>query len=496
MNDRYHLDALLNAKRIHILGIAGTAMGTFAGMLKARGVEVRGSDAAAYPPMSDQLHSQAIPLMLGYAPENLDWGPDFVIVGNVIRQVNPEATAMRERGLPHASFPEAFGQLFLRNRRPIVVTGTHGQTTTTSLIAWLLEHGGTQPGLFVGGVPLNFGRSFRLGDGLPFVVEGDEYDTAYFDKAPKFLHYAPQVGVITNIEFDHADIFSDVDVIETWFARFAALLPPQGRLVVHGAEARARRAATAAACPIETYGRGAAVRGAGLDEPEWHAEDVSLSGDGATFRLWRGDRDLGLFDSPLPGLHNVDNTVAALAVVIGDGLPHNTARTGLAAFRSVKKRQEVKGVVRGVTVIDDFAHHPTAVRETVSAISARYLRHPGARLFCCFEVESNTSRRRVFQSDYPPAFDGASVVLFCKPLDKADNLPEDARIQLPEVVGSLEAMGVEAHLIPEVDDIIAWLVPRLRAGDVVLGMSGRHFHGFHDRLLMELDIHRGNDPTH
>jgi UDP-N-acetylmuramate: L-alanyl-gamma-D-glutamyl-meso-diaminopimelate ligase len=486
LNDRYDLDTLRNAKRIHILGIAGTAMGTFAGMLKARGLDVRGSDAAAYPPMSDQLAAQGIPLMLGYAPENLDWGPDFVIVGNVIRQVNPEATAMRERGLPHASFPEAFGHLFLQDRRPIVVTGTHGKTTTTSLIAWLLEHGGKRPGLFVGGVPLNFGRSFRLGDGTPFVVEGDEYDTAYFDKAPKFLHYAPQVGVITNIEFDHADIFANVEVIEGWFERFAKLLPPGGRLVVHGTDARAGRAAASAACPVETYGRGPALRAAGLEAPTWRAEDVSLNGDGATFRLWAGDRDLGVFQSPLPGLHNVDNAVAALAVVLGDGLSADMAREGLGLFKSVKKRQEIKGIVHGITVIDDFAHHPTAVRETVSAISARYVRQPGARLFCCFEVESNTSRRRVFQDDYPPAFAGATAVLFCKPLDKPDNLPEEARLQLPEVVRSLESMGIEAQLIPEVDDIVAWLVPRLRDGDVVLGMSGRHFHGFHDRLLAAL----------
>ncbi len=470
MNDRCPDAALAAARRIHVMGLCGTAMGTFAGMLKGRGYEVRGSDAAAYPPMSDQLAEQAIPLMLGYAPQNLDWGPDLVVVGNVIRRTNPEAEAVVARGLPYASFPELFGRLFLAGRRPVVVTGTHGKTTTTSLTAFLLRHAGRDPGLFVGGVPRDFGRSFLLGTGEHVVVEGDEYDTAYFDKVPKFVHYRPAVGLINNIEFDHADIYPDVQAIEREFARFAALVPPEGRLLVNARDARALEAASAARCPVERVGAG-----------DWEARDIALHTGGATFTLWHATRgDLGRFDSPLIGDHNVHNATMALAAVLGEGVSPDAARAGLAAFSGVTKRQEVKGVARGVTVIDDFAHHPTAVRETVRAVAARY---PGARLWCCFEVESNTSRRRVFQDAYPPAFDGAHAVLFCKPLDKPDNLPAEARLSLDEVADAIRARGPECHLIPEVPDLVSWLVPRLAPGDVVLGMSGRHFHGLHALVL-------------
>ncbi len=474
LQDRCPDSALSTARKIHIMGLCGTAMGTFAGMLAGRGYEVRGSDAAAYPPMSEQLEAQGIPLMLGYRPENLDWAPDLVVVGNVIRRINPEAEEVVRRALPYASFPELFGRMFLSERRPVVITGTHGKTTTTSLTAHLLRAAGGDPGLFVGGVPRDFGRSFLLGEGAHFVVEGDEYDTAYFDKVPKFVHYRPAVGVINNIEFDHADIYPDVESIEREFRRFSALVDPAGRLLVNGSDERARRAAEAARCAVELIGT------------DWMAHDVELGGLGASFTLCRGEEALGRFESPLPGLHNVHNALTALAVVLGEGVRVEDAQRGLSSFSGVKKRQEVKGVVNGVTVIDDFAHHPTAVRETVRAIAARY---PAGRLWCCFEVESNTSRRRVFQDAYPPAFEGAHAVLFCKPLDKPDNLPPAERLSLEEVCESVRERGILCELIPEVSDLVSWLVPQLQPGDTVLGMSGRHFHGLHGLVLAQL---RGN----
>jgi UDP-N-acetylmuramate: L-alanyl-gamma-D-glutamyl-meso-diaminopimelate ligase len=478
MTLRISEDLLARAQRVHVLGISGTAMGTFARMLTSRGYTIRGSDAACYPPMSDQLAAANIEVKLGYAPENLEWGPDLVVVGNVIRRDNPEMVEVVRRGLPYVSFPELFGHWFLAGRRPVVITGTHGKTTTTSLTAWLLEAGGQKPGLLVGGVPVNFGQSFLLGDGAHFVVEGDEYDTAFFDKVPKFLHYRPAVGVITNIEFDHADIYANVEAIEAEFTRFAALLPEAGRLIVNAAEPRARRAALAARCPVETFG---------LEDATWQATDVASGAFGYRFTVLRAGEPIGRFTCPLPGVHNLQNALAAIAVAVGEGLSAEVVDDALGRFASVKKRQEVKGVARGVTVVDDFAHHPTAVRATVRAMRERYVdcadQVPRPRLFACFEIESNTSRRRVFQDDYAAAFDGATAVLFCRPLEKADNLPLDLRIDLDEVVAALRARGIDAQLIPEVQDIVDWLSPRLMPGDVVLGMSGRHFYGLHDRLL-------------
>jgi len=453
------------------MGVCGSAMGTFAGMLVERGVEVRGSDAACYPPMSDQLAALGIEVMLGYQAENLDWNPDFVVVGNVIRRTNPEAVSMRERGLPHTSFPKAFSELLLQDSHPIVVTGTHGKTTTTSLTAWLMTAGEHDPGMMVGGIPLNFGCSFLLGSGKFFVIEGDEYDTAYFDKVPKFVHYKPVTGIITNIEFDHADIYPDVDAIETEFTKFAELIPSDGKLIYWAGCERATRVAQRASCPVESYGVGTG---------DWQATNISMNESGTRFQLRHKHKTLGWFTSPLHGNFNLQNAIAALAATISNGMDASTAAGGLQKFKGVKKRQEIKGVVSGITVIDDFAHHPTAVKCVVSAMLERF---PNARLWCCFEVESNTSRRRIFQDAYPPAFRGAHCVLFCKPLAKADNLPEEERLSLSEVVAQLETQGTQAQVIPEVDDIVRWLVPQLQKGDVVLGISGRHFYGLHDKIL-------------
>jgi len=474
MQNRCTVDQLRAAKRIHILGVCGTGMGTFAGMLAQKGFEVRGTDAGCYPPMSDLLEEWGIPVMEGYAPKNLDWNPDLVVVGNVIRRINPEATAMRERGIPHVSFPEAFAEKFLSDRHPVVITGTHGKTTTTTLTGWLLTATEQDPTLLVGGVPLNFGKSFRLGQGKHVVVEGDEYDTAYFDKVPKFVHYRPRTGIITNIEFDHADIYPDVETIEQQFRNFVSLLPADGHLLYWDGCARASRVAADAPCKAESYGSPTAF---------WRAENIQMNSEGTTFTLVRKGIPLTRVEAPLFGAHNLQNTVAAMAVAITEGGDPERVAEGVRRFKNIKKRHEIKGVVNGITVIDDFAHHPTAVAATVRAVRERF---PNAPLYCCFEIESNTSRRRVFQDDYPPAFAAADSVVFCKPLAKADNLPPEQRIQLDRVIQGIQALGVQATLIPEVDDIVDWLVERLPSGSVVLGMSGRHFYGLHDKLLTAL----------
>ncbi|GMV39298.1 MAG: UDP-N-acetylmuramate:L-alanyl-gamma-D-glutamyl-meso-diaminopimelate ligase [Myxococcales bacterium] len=467
---------LAKVRRIHLMAICGTGMGAFAGMLQAHGYEVRGSDEGAYPPMSERLAAWGIPIMEGFAPENLDWGPDLVIVGNVIRRVNPEATAMRERAIPHMSFPEALSALFLASRHPVVVTGTHGKTTTTSLTAWLLAHAGRSPSFLIGGIPSNFGRSFHLGDGQEFVIEGDEYDTAYFDKGPKFLHYQPRTAILTSIEYDHADIYRDLDHVISAFERFVAIVPPDGALLVCGERELPVRVARGCRGAVETYG---------VDGPyDWVARDARPDAGGWRFTLEHRGVALGELWSPMAGRHNAQNAVAALGVAHRLGVPLETLAAGLAGFAGVVKRQEVKGEEDGVLVIDDYAHHPTAVAETIDAIRARY---PGRPLWALFEAESNTSRRRFFQDDYPVALRGADHVVLSKPLKKWDKLSADEQIDCERIVEDLRATGVDARHIPEFDDIVAWVAEHAVPGDVVLAMSGRNFGGLHGRLLARLN---------
>jgi UDP-N-acetylmuramate: L-alanyl-gamma-D-glutamyl-meso-diaminopimelate ligase len=470
-------------RKVHVLGIGGTAMSAVAGLFRQAGWEVRGSDQAApYPPMGDLLAELGIPVMHPYAPENLAWGPDLVIVGNVIRRTNPEAVALLESGLPYRSFPEALREHFLADRVPLVVAGTHGKTTTTSLIAHLLDAQGFDPSFLVGGVPLDFGVNHRLGTGRHFVVEGDEYDTAFFDKGPKFLHYAPRAAIVNNVEFDHADIFADLDAVKAAFAKFVALVPAGAPLLVPDDDANCRDVlATAGAAGI-TFGLG---RGT------WQARDVRWGGPDrtrVTFALHRGDRAVGTFASPMVGMHNLHNAVAALALVHEIDAATPALAGALASFSGVRKRQEVKGVARGVTVIDDFAHHPTAVRATIAAVRAAW---PGARIVALFEVESNTSRRRVFQDAFADAFATADEILFCRPHDKPDNLPDDQRIDMARLCADIAARGTPATLIPDIDELAAEAARRARPGDVVLGMSGRDFHGVHAKVLACL----GGDPA-
>ena len=466
---------LSEVRKIHMMAICGTGMGAFAGMLAAHGYEVRGSDEGAYPPMSERLAEWGIPIMEGFRPENMDWEPDLVIVGNVIRRVNPEATAMRERGIPHMSFPEALSALFLGPRHPVVIVGTHGKTTTTSLTSWLLHHAGLEPSFLIGGIASNFGRSFHLGAGQPFVIEGDEYDTAYFDKGPKFLHYRPRTAVLTSVEFDHADIYRDLDHVISAFDRFVDLLPSDGTLLVCGEHELPVRIARRCKGHVQTYG----VDG----DFDWVARDARPQGEGYRFTLEHGGRALCEVTTPMAGRHNAQNAVAALAVGVTLGVKPEVLAEGLTLFAGVVKRQEVRGEEDGVLVIDDYAHHPTAVEETIRAIRQRY---PDRPLWALFEAESNTSRRRFFQDDYPVALSDAEHVVLSKPLKKWDKLSEEEQIDVAAIVSVLRGKGVDAHHIAEFDDIVAFVGERAEPGDVVLGMSGRNFGGLHDKLLKAL----------
>lgn len=463
--------------KVHLMGVGGSAMGALAGLLRALGYEVRGSDRGVYPPMSTFLAERGIPVMEGYRAANLGWGPDVVVVGNVIRPDYEEAVALRALGLPHCSLPQALAALVIRDRLSVVVTGTHGKTTTSSMTAWLLEAAGRDPAFLIGGVTGNFASNFKAGAGDVFVVEGDEYDTAYFDKGPKFFHYRPQVASINNIEFDHADIFPDLDAIVAVFTRFAALLPPDGRLVVNGRDERALAAASAARAPVWTFAR----EGGG---------DIAATGlvagpDGTRFTLRLPGYDERPAFLPLWGGHNVENALTAAGLALAAGAGPDAILAGLASFRAPKKRLELRGVARDVPVIDDFAHHPTAIRGTLRAMRERY---PGRRVLALFEVQSNTARRRVFQRGFAEAFAGADRVWFGRPLDKAsDSLPPEARLDLDELVGALRSGGTPADIVPEIEALAEAVAAEARSGeDAVVVMSGRDFDGVHARVLAAL----------
>jgi UDP-N-acetylmuramate: L-alanyl-gamma-D-glutamyl-meso-diaminopimelate ligase len=462
-------------KRIHLIGVAGTGMGSFAGMLEAAGYEVTGSDENVYPPMSTQLERWGIEVLTPYRAENLDRArPDLVIVGNVVRAVNPEATAMRERGLPHVSFPAALGELFIGPRHGVVVVGTHGKTTASAMMGALLHHAGRDPSFLVGGVSRDFDSNFRLGRGPHFVVEGDEYDTAYFDKGPKFLHYRPRTAIFTSCELDHIDIYRDEAHYESAFERFVDLVPADGFLAACASYESVLRIARRARAPVETY----AVDRAGAD---WEARGLTLAADGARFTLVRRGRALAEVHLPVGGAHNVENALGVAAAATALGLSPAEIAAGLAAFRGVKRRQEVRGTAGGVVVVDDFAHHPRAVEKTLAAIRSAF---PGARLLAAFEPRSNTSRRNLHQREYASSatWGGAAEVFLLRPAS-TDKVPESERLDLDALTGALGAAGTRARVFATVDEMVPEIAAAARPGDVVVAMSNGAFGGIWGKLL-------------
>jgi UDP-N-acetylmuramate: L-alanyl-gamma-D-glutamyl-meso-diaminopimelate ligase len=465
-------------KRVHLIGVAGTGMGSFAGMLKAAGHQVTGSDENVYPPMSTQLERWGIEVLTPYRADNLDRArPDLVVVGNVVRAVNPEAAAVRERGLPQVSFPAALGERFIAPRHGVVVVGTHGKTTTSAMLGALLHHAGRDPSFLVGGVTRDFDSNYRLGQGPHFVVEGDEYDTAYFDKGPKFLHYRPRTAVFTSCELDHADIYRDEAHYESAFERFVDLLPADGFLAACASYGSVRRIAARARCRVETY----AVDAPGAD---WEARELRLDRDGARFALVRGGRAVAEVHLPVGGAHNVENALGVAAAATALGLSPGEIAAGLAAFRGVKRRQEVRGTAGGVTVVDDFAHHPRAVEKTLAAVRGSF---PGARLLAAFEPRSNTSRRNLHQREYasPGTWGAAAEVFLLRPA-ATDRVPEAERLDVDAVVGELSSGGKPARAFGSVDDLVPALVAAARPGDVVVAMSNGAFGGIWGRLLEAL----------
>lgn len=465
------------ARRVHLLGVGGTGMGAFAYLLQQAGYEVTGSDQNLYPPMSEMLERWGIPALSPYDPANLDRArPDLVVVGNVIRRDNPEATAVRERGIPQVSFPQALGDLFLESRHAIVIAGTHGKTTTSSMVAHLLDAAGRDPSFLVGGVLGNFGTSARLGQGEDFVVEGDEYDTAYFDKGPKFLHYRPRTLIFTSCEFDHADIYRDTAHYESAFERLMEILPADGLVLACATTEAPPRIARQARCRVETYSAAPGV------DADWTAEILSTDEAGTRFRIRRQGEALLEASLPMGGRHNVENALSAFAACLSRGADPRKLTDGLAGFRGVRRRQEVRGEVRGIRVIDDFAHHPTAVVETIAAVRAT---HPGRRLVAAFEPRSNTSRRSIHQEAYASSFDRADRVLIQSPLPH-DRVPESERLDAEALCARIRERGIFATAHESADGVLEALVEECRPGDVVLVMSNGSFGGLVDRLLRSL----------
>ncbi|HEU4995429.1 MAG TPA: UDP-N-acetylmuramate--L-alanine ligase [Gemmatimonadaceae bacterium] len=471
-----------SVQRVHLVGVAGTGMGAFAGMLKAAGYIVTGSDENVYPPMSDMLREWGIEVFTPYAPANLDRAkPDLVIIGNVIRRVNPEAMAARERGLPQMSFPAAFGSLILADKHSVVVVGTHGKTTTSALMAHVLVDAGLDPTFLVGGVTVNYGGNFRLGRGKYVVVEGDEYDTAYFDKGPKFLHYRARTALLTSIEFDHADIFRDMPHYESAFESFVTRMPADGVLAVSASYPRAvemaRRLATS---KVVTY----AVNG----QADYRADNERFSPEGTRFRIhaprMRGKKELVL---PMSGYHNIENAAGVYAAARSIGLSHDQIAHGFATFKGVKRRQEERGEIGGVLVIDDFAHHPTAVRETIEGIRQRY---PDRRLWAVFEPRSNTSRRNIHQADYAKSFGSADLVTLREP-EPHDKVPANERLDVRAIVAELKSHGIIADSSPDVAVLVQNVSENAERNDLILVMSNGSFGGFIPSLMEALSSRFG-----
>jgi UDP-N-acetylmuramate: L-alanyl-gamma-D-glutamyl-meso-diaminopimelate ligase len=463
-----------NIKRIHLIAVCGTGMASLAGLLKEKGFAVTGSDQNVYPPMSDQLAALGVVVMTGYKPENLDSAkPDLVVVGNAISRDNPEVLEVQKRGFPLLSMPQAIAKFFLEDRFPIVVAGTHGKTTTASLLAWILERSGQSPGFFVGGILKNFGRSYQVGTGDTFVLEGDEYDTAFFDKGPKFLHYRPRMLVLNSVEFDHADIYRNLEHVMETFAKLVALLPKDGILFGDGDNANVRELIGKAPCRVVTFG---------LDAGATLTADGVTFGDKARFRALRDGREIGVFESPLPGRHNLKNLLGVIGIALELGITAADIQRALAEFESVKRRQEVLGTFRGVTLIDDFAHHPTAVAETLAALRGRYGR---SKLWAIFEPRSNTTRRNIFQKDFVRAFDDADEIVFAAPY-LAEKIPAGERLHPEEIVADLAARGKKARFIPSVDDIVAVLSREAQDGDVVCFLSNGGFGGIYQKAISAL----------
>jgi UDP-N-acetylmuramate: L-alanyl-gamma-D-glutamyl-meso-diaminopimelate ligase len=461
-------------KHIHLIGICGTAMASLAGMLQERGFRVTGSDAASYPPMSTFLESLGIAVAQPFAEANLSPRPDLVVVGNALSRGNVELERVLDERIPFCSLPQILHDEFLVGKEVLVVAGTHGKTTTTSMLAWIFETAGLQPSFLIGGIAENFGRSFGLGKGRHFILEGDEYDTAFFDKGPKFLHYFPDALILTAVEFDHADIYKDLDAVETAFKRLVNLVPRRGRIVAfdsggnHGDSID--RCLQKAFCPVERYGA--------LERANWEIAKLKLSEDRTSWSVIRDGKAWADFEFSLGGEYNVWNATAAAALAADCGISKDVISRALATFRSVKRRLEVKAQINGITIIDDFAHHPTAIEQTIHALRARY---PHSRLWVVLEPRSNTMRRNTLQDALARSLALADEIVIAA-IFKSEAIPEAERLDLNRVLGEIHKRGKQARVLADADAIVSAIAPELRERDVVAILSNGGFGGIYEKL--------------
>ena len=459
---------------IHLIAVCGTGMGALACMLRDLGFEVTGSDQKIYPPMSHFLEQKGITINDGFRAKHLSYQPDLVIVGNAVTKDNPEVREMHRRGLNFCSMPQALNRFVAAGKQTLLVTGTHGKTTTSSILAWMLVEAGYDPSFMIGGILKNFDSNYRLGNGSYFVVEGDEYDTAFFDKGPKFLHFQPQMAVLTSVEFDHADIFNDLDHVKETFERFVSALPASSTLLVFDGDQNVTDVIDNHHCRIDRYGH--------KTTSPWRLGSVSTDPPWTVFEVLKNQAPFATFKTKLFGEHNLLNALADIAIADGLNIPVDIIAKALLSFDGIKRRQEIRGQKRQITVMDDFAHHPTAVRETLRAVNSVPLE---GRLIAVFEPRTNTSMRNVFQNEYPAAFDPADIVCIRKP-PLLEKIPSGQRFSSEQLVNDLKNRGKNAHYFPDTDAILDFLLITAEPGDLVLIMSNGGFDNIHQRLLESL----------
>ncbi len=466
-------------KHIHLIGICGTAMASLAGLLQLRGHRITGSDKAAYPPMSILLRELGIPVLEPYAESNLDPKPDLVVVGNALSRGNPEIERVLDERIPFSSMAALLHEEFLTGRESLVVAGTHGKTTTTSMLAWIYQVAAHQdpqhePSFLIGGVAENFGSSFQLRPTRTFILEGDEYDTAFFDKGPKFLHYFPDALILTHVEFDHADIYVDLEAVKTAFKRLVNLVPGRGVIVAYDGNANVTECVARAFCKVERYGFTA--------EADWRLQNLRHENGLTRWEVWRHGELWAELEMSLAGEHNALNATAAAALAAGQGIGVDAIQAALASFKSVKRRLEVRAEIGGVTIIDDFAHHPTAIRETLRALRSVY---PQARLWAVLEPRSNTLRRKVLEGEIVESLRLADKVILAG-VYQQERIPQDERLHPEDVVHRLNELGTPAELRADADAIVASIVPQLQSGDVVAILSNGGFDGIYEKLPARL----------
>lgn len=469
------LNGLKKGSHVHLMGICGTAMASLAGLLKDQGFKVTGSDSNPYPPMSTQLESLGIQIQKPYAAENLNPKPDFIIVGNVISASNPEAQAMVELQIPFCSLPQAMGEFIIADRDSFVISGTHGKTTTTSIMSWTAELAGLNPGFLIGGIPKNFSQSFRSPKANTFIIEGDEYDTAYFDKVPKFIHYRPKNVILTSVEFDHADIYKDFQAVKDAFITLMKLIPENGNLVFWGDDENVK--SVSESCQIKnkfSYGFGA--------QNSFRCEITEESEGLTRFQVFKDNQALGQFVTTLTGKYNILNATAVVAMSYLKELPFEAVQKAISTFTGVKRRQEILGEPNGILIIEDFAHHPTAVRQTIEAIQNKY---KGRKVFSVFEPRSATSRRKVFQKDYVDAFSIAHEVILAEAFN-SQALAEDNRFSSAELISDLKKQGRIANVFTDSEQIVSYLKSQAKPKDMILIMSNGGFDGIYQKLLSVL----------